>query len=56
MRAQPLGLRPGDRESLESWTRSSSIKAGLAQRARELERMLDLALDAEPLARAAGSN
>src|SRR4051795_1919289 len=34
MRAQPLGLRLGDRESLESWTRSSSIRAGLAQRAR----------------------
>ena len=34
MRAQPLGLRPGDREVLESWTRSSSIRAGLAQRAR----------------------
>ncbi len=33
MRAQPLGLRPGDRELLESWTRSSSIRAGLAQRA-----------------------
>src|SRR5215213_10199719 len=34
VRAQPLGLRPGDRELLESWTRSSSIRAGLAQRAR----------------------
>ena len=34
MRAKPLGLRPGDRELLESWTRSSSIRAGLAQRAR----------------------
>ena len=34
MRAQPLGLRPGDRDVLESWTRSSSIRAGLAQRAR----------------------
>jgi hypothetical protein len=34
MRAQPLGLQPGDRELLESWTRSSSIRAGLAQRAR----------------------
>jgi DNA-binding NarL/FixJ family response regulator len=31
---QPLGLRPGDRDVLESWTRSSSIRAGLAQRAR----------------------
>ena len=29
-----MGLRPGDRELLESWTRSSSIRAGLAQRAR----------------------
>jgi len=34
VRAQPLSLRPGDRELLESWTRSSSIRAGLAQRAR----------------------
>ena len=34
MRAQPLALRPGDRELLESWTRSSVIRAGLAQRAR----------------------
>ena len=34
MRAQPMGLRPGDRELLDSWTRSSSIRAGLAQRAR----------------------
>jgi transposase len=34
VRAQPLGLRSGDRELLESWTRSSSIRAGLAQRAR----------------------
>ena len=34
MRALPLGLRDGDRELLESWTRSSSIRAGLAQRAR----------------------
>ncbi len=34
MRTQPLGLRAGDRERLESWTRSSSIRAGLAQRAR----------------------
>src|SRR5215207_2787214 len=33
-RAQPLGLRSGDRELLESWIRSSSIRAGLAQRAR----------------------
>ncbi|HEX5907240.1 MAG TPA: helix-turn-helix domain-containing protein, partial [Propionibacteriaceae bacterium] len=29
-------MRPGDRELLESWTRSSSIRAGLAQRARIL--------------------
>ena len=34
MRALPLGLRSGDRELLESWIRSSSIRAGLAQRAR----------------------
>jgi hypothetical protein len=34
MRAQPLGLRSGDRELLESWIRSSSIRAGLALRAR----------------------
>ena len=27
-------LRSGDRELLESWTRSSAIRAGLAQRAR----------------------
>jgi transposase len=29
-----LGLRQGDREELTRWTRSSSIRAGLAQRAR----------------------
>ena len=29
-----MGLRDGDREVLESWTRSSAIRAGLAQRAR----------------------
>src|SRR4051812_49495390 len=34
MRTQPLGLRSGDREVLGSWTRSSSVRAGLAQRAR----------------------
>jgi transposase len=34
MRIAPLGLRPGDRELLESWARSSSIRAGQAQRAR----------------------
>ena len=34
MRALPLGLGDGDRELLQSWTRSSSIRAGLAQRAR----------------------
>ena len=34
MHEQPLGHRPGDRELLESWTRSSAIRAGLAQRAR----------------------
>ena len=31
-------------------------RAGVSERARELERLLDLALDAEPLARAAGSH
>lgn len=34
MRAEPLGLRPGDREVLASWTRASTVRAGLAQRAR----------------------
>src|SRR3954453_597401 len=34
MRAEPPGLRSGDRELLGSWTRSSSMRAGLAQRAR----------------------
>jgi Homeodomain-like domain len=34
VRAQRSGLRPGDRELLESWARSSSIRAGLPQRAR----------------------
>ncbi len=32
--APALGLRPGDRELLSSWVRSSTVKAGLAQRAR----------------------
>ena len=32
--ASPLGLREGDRERLTSLTRSSSVRAGLAQRAR----------------------
>jgi len=32
--AAALGLRPGDRERLAEWVRSSSIRAGLAQRAR----------------------
>jgi steroid 5-alpha reductase family enzyme len=32
--AAALVLRPGDREQLVSWTRSSSVRAGLAQRAR----------------------
>src|SRR4051794_10910763 len=32
--AAALALRPGDREQLVSWTRSSSVRAGLAQRAR----------------------
>src|SRR3954465_3454732 len=34
MRAQPLGLRSGDRELLGAWTRWWSVGAGLAQRAR----------------------
>ncbi len=34
MRAEPLGLRDGDREELSRWLRSSTIRAGLAQRAR----------------------
>jgi transposase len=34
MRAAVLGLRDGDRERLMSWTRASTVKAGLAQRAR----------------------
>jgi len=32
--APALGLRVGDRERLSSWLRSSTVKAGLAQRAR----------------------
>jgi transposase len=34
MRAAPVGLRDDDREQLERWVRSSTIPAGLAQRAR----------------------
>jgi transposase len=34
VRAQPLGLREGDRDVLTGWTRSTSIRAGLAARAR----------------------
>jgi transposase len=34
MRAALLGLRDGDREQLERWVRSSTMPAGLAQRAR----------------------
>jgi transposase len=34
MRAQPLGLRRGDRELLGSWTRASTVRSGLSQRAR----------------------
>jgi transposase len=34
MRSAPLGLRDGDRKQLESWVRSSTVAAGLAQRAR----------------------
>ncbi len=34
MRVAPLGLRDGDRERLTSLVRASSVRAGLAQRAR----------------------
>ncbi len=34
MRAACLGLLDGDRERLTPWTRSSTVRAGLAQRAR----------------------
>ena len=34
MPAAALGLRDGDREELAGWLRSSTIRAGLAQRAR----------------------
>ena len=34
MRIAPLGLRDGDRETLVSLTRSSTVMAGSAQRAR----------------------
>ncbi len=34
MRSTPLGLRDGDRQELSGWLRSSTIRAGLAQRAR----------------------
>jgi transposase len=34
MRVAPLGLRDGDRERLSGWVRSSTVRAGLAQRAR----------------------
>ncbi len=34
MRAAALGLRDGDRAELEAWLRSSTIRAGLVQRAR----------------------
>ncbi len=34
MRAAALALRDGDREELGRWLRSSTLRAGLAQRAR----------------------
>jgi Homeodomain-like domain len=34
MRAMPLGVREGDRERLIAWTRASTIRPGLARRAR----------------------
>ncbi|MFL6146207.1 MAG: helix-turn-helix domain-containing protein, partial [Pseudonocardiaceae bacterium] len=39
-------IAPGDREVLESWTRSSAVRAGLAQRAR----IVLLAADGVPVA------
>ena len=33
-RVEPLVLRAGDEQKLREWTRSSTIPAGLAQRAR----------------------
>jgi transposase len=47
--AQPLGLRPGDREILTGWTRASSVRAGLASRAR----IVLLAADGTPNVRIA---
>ena len=34
MRVMPLGLREGDRQRLSAWTRSSTVRSGLAKRAR----------------------
>ncbi len=34
MRVGPLGLRDGDRERLSAWTRSATVRSGLAKRAR----------------------
>jgi transposase len=44
-----LGLRPGDREILTGWTRASSVRAGLASRAR----IVLLAADGTPNVRIA---
>jgi len=43
-------------ERCEGIRQQLAQRAGVSERARELERLLDLALDAEPLARAAGSH
>ena len=45
MRAAVLGLRDGDRDVLTGWVRSSTVRAGLAQRAR----IVLLAADGESL-------
>ncbi len=34
MRVMPLGLREGDRRKLSAWTRSTTVRSGLAKRAR----------------------
>src|SRR4051812_19909116 len=51
MRAQPLALRVGDLERLKAITRSSTVSAGLAQRAR----IVLLAAEGEPLTRIAAA-
>jgi transposase len=51
--APALGLRDGDRDRLAGWTRSSSVRAGLAQRARIVLLAADGAPNAQ-IARLAG--